>query len=124
MSAPVAPSRTQRWRRRSARYQPTGESGCDPGRYEMAEIPKASAKVFVTTHHYSGGYPQNRFQFGLFDTHTAAALELVGVISLGNGSHPRALTNPFPHLAPYYESLDLNRMVLLDSVPANGDSAQ
>lgn len=122
MSAPSAPSRTQRWREKSVRYRPAGEPGFDPDHYEVAEIAKTPARRFVTTHHYTGGFPQTRFQFGLFDTLADNGPELVGVISLGNGSHANALTNPFPNLIPYDESLDLNRMVLRDSVPANGES--
>ncbi|MEU0529172.1 hypothetical protein [Amycolatopsis tolypomycina] len=122
MPAPSAPTRTQRWREKSALYRPAGEDGFDAGRYAVAEIPKATGKTFVTAHHYTGVFPQTRFQFGLFDTQAEPNAQLVGVISLGNGSHPNALTNPFPQLAPYEESLDLNRMVLRDSVPANGES--
>jgi hypothetical protein len=122
MPAPAAPTRTQRWREKSASFRPAGEEGFRPDRYEVAEIPQTAGKEFVATHHYTGAYPQTRFQFGLFDTQTEPGAALVGVICLGNGTHPNALRNPFPQLVPYDEALDLNRMVLLDQVPANAES--
>ena len=78
MSAPAIPSRTQRWREKSVLYRPAGEEGFDPRRYDVMEIPKATSKTFTTMHHYTGAFPQTRFQFGLFDTHTDNAAELVG----------------------------------------------
>lgn len=122
MPTPSIPTRTQRWRAKSSLYRPADEGGFDPDRYHVTEIPEAPGKAFVTTHHYSGAWPATRFQFGLYDTQAEEEPELVGVIALGNGSHANALTNPFPNLIPYKESLDLSRMVLLDTVPANGES--
>ena len=35
---------------------------------------------------------------------------------------PAVLLNPFPHLEPYRQSLELSRLILLDCVPANAES--
>jgi hypothetical protein len=37
-------------------------------------------------------------------------------------SHPAVVRNVFPDLRPYHESLVLSRFVLVDAVPANGES--
>lgn len=115
-------TRTQRWREKIALYRPADEGDFDPDRYSVDAITKGDAERFVTTHHYSRFFPQTRLRYGLFDDTLRGGPELVGVISFGNGSHPNALLNPFPNLEPYYESTELNRMVLRESVPANGES--
>ena len=48
--------------------------------------------------------------------------DLVGVAVFGNGGFKTVLTNPFPDLEPYTESLELARFVLLDEVPANAET--
>lgn len=73
------------------------------------------AKTFVIQHHYSGSYPACRFRFGLF---TKGAL--VGVAVFSNPMAPQVLTNVFP--GDPMDSVELGRFVLLDSVPANGES--
>ncbi|MFJ5850456.1 hypothetical protein [Streptomyces sp. NPDC092903] len=47
---------------------------------------------------------------------------LVGVVVLASPMNERVLTGPFPGLVPYAESVELARLVLTDSVPANGES--
>ena len=44
------------------------------------------------------------------------------MLALGIPMHNQVLTNPFPRLAPNAESLELSRLVLLDTVPGNGES--
>lgn len=46
----------------------------------------------------------------------------MGVLTLGNGARAATLTNAFPTLIPYHEALELNRLVLLDRIPANAES--
>jgi hypothetical protein len=48
--------------------------------------------------------------------------ELVGVAVFSNPPNVKVLKNPFPDLVPYYESTELGRFVLVDRVPANGES--
>ncbi|MFB8776276.1 hypothetical protein [Streptomyces broussonetiae] len=48
----------------------------------------------------------------------------MGVLTLGIPTHVAVLTSVFGRLTPYGESLELNRLVLLDEVPANADTGQ
>jgi len=115
--------RTQRWLTKTALYRPIGEP-FDPRRYDVREIPKTTAEAFTVTHHYSNAFPATRLCYGLYDSLPPQGRlpELVGVAALGVPSHPAVLTNPFPSLVPYEESLDLSHLVLLDRVPANAES--
>jgi hypothetical protein len=80
----------------------------------VAEVP---ARAFVETHHYSHDWPSPRFRYGLWERDA-----LVGVAVLTVPMQKAVLTNPFPTLEPYHESLELGRFVLLDQVPANAES--
>lgn len=60
--------------------------------------------------------------YGLFDTTAPPAVSLVGVLALGIPTHVAVLTGVFGRLTPYEESLELNRLVLLDEVPANTET--
>jgi hypothetical protein len=116
----------QRWRDRRHSWRPTHEGGFDPARYRVRELPKeevGSAKQFVLAHHYSGAWPPVRFAYGLFDTaaNTKGGV-LVGVLTLGIPMHVGVLKGPFNRLEPYVESLELNRLVLLDEVFANAET--
>lgn len=71
----------------------------------------------MLTHHYSGSYPAARLRAGLYEHG-----ELVGVAVFGVPMQAAVLTRPFPGLTPYAESLELSRFVLLDRVPANGET--
>jgi hypothetical protein len=104
----------QRWRAKRASYRPAGEP-IATGDYEVASIAEdAVAKAFVTGHHYSGSFPAARFRFGLY-----RRSELVGVAVY---SHPAndAVLNILP--GEGLERTELGRFVLLDNVPANGES--
>lgn len=108
---PVATS--QRWRDRRSSYRPNGEP-INPLEYSVAELPKLIAKAFVERHHYSGSYPAARERFGLY--HFA---ELVGVAIFSQPPSEAVLAKlPCERLA----GVELGRFVLLDSVPANGES--
>jgi hypothetical protein len=124
MSMPSTSSaRTQRWLDKTASYRPVGEPFAR-NRYEVLEISKNAAEAFTVKHHYSNTFPATRLCYGLYDARRSHGRvpELVGVAALGVPSHPAVLTNPFPSLTPYAESLDLSRLVLLDHVPANAES--
>ena len=69
----------------------------------------------MLAHHYSLSYPSARVRFGLFTRGC-----LVGVAVFSHPCNDRVLTSVFP-LSPL-ESVELGRFVLLDSVPANGES--
>ncbi|MEU8576474.1 hypothetical protein [Streptomyces asoensis] len=115
----------QRWRNRRHSWRPTGEGGFDPARYRVREMPNDlvhTAKAFVLAHHYSGSWPAVRFAYGLIDTAAPPENSLVGVLTLGIPTQVAVLTSVFGRLTPYEESLELNRLVLLDDVPANAET--
>lgn len=103
----------QRWNSRRCLYRPAGET-IRPRDYEVAAIAEASAKSFVLEHHYSGAYPAARFRFGM---HRGG--DLVGVAVFSVPAQPRALAC-LP--GPVALNVELGRLVLLDEVPANGES--
>lgn len=107
-------SACQRWRRGRASYRPRGEP-IRTERFEVARIDTdREAKAFVVEHHYSRSYPAARRRFGLYERS-----ELVGVAVFSQPCHPGVLRQlPGPREA----SLELGRFVLLDEVPANGES--
>lgn len=65
-------------------------------------------------HHYSGSYPAARFRFGLY-----RGAKLVGAAVFSHPVNDKALA-VFP--GEPFESVELGRLVLLDEVPANGES--
>lgn len=104
---------TQRWRAGRARYRPAREP-IDVARHEVAAIADDTAKRFVIEHHYSGTYPAARFRFGLYRGEL-----LVGVAVFSVPANPRAL-DVLPGGAE--SGVELGRFVLLDDVPANGET--
>ncbi|MEQ7008388.1 hypothetical protein ABN028_19625 [Actinopolymorpha sp. B17G11] len=108
---------TQRWRDGRHGWRPASEGGFNPDRYTVSEIGEPTAAAFVRRHHYSTSWPSARLRYGLHD-----GPRLVGAIVLGVPMSKAVLTNPFPTLEPYVESLELSRLVLLDEVPANAES--
>ncbi|HVV49886.1 MAG TPA: hypothetical protein VHO06_09520 [Polyangia bacterium] len=106
----------QRWRERRDSYRPAGEP-IDPHAYEVAVIPDdTTARKFVERHHYAGTYPAARFRHALYDRRG----ELVGVAVFSHPANNRTLTNAFPGSST--DAVELGRFVLLDSVPANGET--
>lgn len=103
----------QRWRAGRASYRPAGEP-IDPRAYEVAPIEESVARDFVLAHHYAASYPAARFRYGMF-----RGPELVGTVVF---SHPvnDAVLRPLP--GERKERCELGRLVLLDDVPANGES--
>jgi len=104
----------QRWTHGRGSYRVAGEP-IETRRYEVASIADdRTAKAFVVAHHYSGTYPAARFRFGLYRGH-----ELVGVAVFSVPANPRSLA-VLPGAAA--DSVELGRFVLVDDVPANGES--
>jgi hypothetical protein len=105
---------SQRWRARRDSYRPLGET-IRPSDYEVALIADdTTAKTFVEAHHYSGSYPAARERAGLYRRGS-----LVGVAVFSVPMHERVL-RPLP--CPKETSAELGRLVLLDDVPANGET--
>lgn len=85
--------------------------------YEVASIEQDSvAKAFVLQHHYSSSYPAARYRYGLY----YRTGDLVGVAVFSVPPSQAVITGNLP-CAPH-EGVELGRFVLLDSVPANGES--
>lgn len=114
---------TQRWRDRSQRWLPVDSQRFDPARYSVRRLDEPTAETFVCRHHYSSSWPAARLRYGLHDLRAnTGSAALVGVVVLGIPMSKKVLTNPFPTLEPYAESLELSRLILLDEVPANAES--
>lgn len=104
----------QRWRDRSASYRPAGEV-IDTAAYEVAAIiDDTTARAFVVREHYSRTYPAARRRFGLY--HRG---ELAGVAVFSVPARDEVL-RPLPGGRDV--ACDLGRLVLLDHVPANGET--
>lgn len=125
----------QRWRRRTPTWQHCAHTEFEPDRYTVIEIGEHPARIFTTTHHYSGSFPAARLRYGLIDhtprlddypdphpTELTRAGRLVGVAVLTVPMHPQVVLAPFPDLTPYTESVEMGRLVLLDLVPGNAES--
>ncbi|MFB8290196.1 Mom family adenine methylcarbamoylation protein [Kitasatospora purpeofusca] len=121
---------SQRWRDNSPRWVHTSQGGFDQRRYDVIELPEAPARSFVARHHYLAGWPATVHRFGLLDlravpdehTITVQGHSLVGVVVLGSPMSSRVLTNVFPDLEPFGQSLEMSRICLDDTVPGNGES--
>lgn len=105
---------TQRWRDRRASYRPVGEP-IATRHYEVALIPDdTTARRFVCAHHYSGSYPAARVRAGLYRREG-----LVGVAVFSQPANDLSL-RPLPGGAE--TNVELGRFVLVDDVPANGET--
>lgn len=106
---------TQRWTKGRDSYRLAGEP-IQTRQYEVAELARkyGPAADFVLAHHYSGSVPAGRRQFGLY-----RGGELVGAAIFSVPARAEALS-AVP--APAEVCVDLGRFVLLDSVPANGET--
>jgi hypothetical protein len=104
----------QRWRERRDSYRPAGEP-IRTSDYEVAMMRSdAEARAFVEAHHYSGSLPAARERIGLYRRG-----ELVGVAVFSHPANDAVLKRlPCDRL----EGVELGRFVLLDDVPANGES--
>lgn len=103
----------QRWTAGRASYRPAGEP-IDPSRYGVELlVDDTTPRAFVERHHYSGSFPAARCRVGLYRSH-----ELVGVAVFSLPPQPRAL----PRWCGTGDSVELGRFVLVDDVPANGET--
>lgn len=108
----------QRWTGGTHSWRHTSGGGFDPSRYDVEPMGgDAEAKRYVLAHHYSGTFPSALLRFGLYERG-----ELLGVLVLSAPTQGKVLTNVFPDLEPYEESMELGRLVLADAVPANAES--
>jgi hypothetical protein len=112
-----ASSLCQRWSGGTHSWRRRRDGGFDRSLYAAYRLDKQVAKAFVERHHYLHSFVAERLSWGLFQGE-----ELVGVAVFGVPSHPAVLTNVFPDLEPYTTTLVLSRFVLLDKVPANGET--
>jgi hypothetical protein len=110
----VIVSVTQRWRSGRASYRPAGEP-IRTADYDVELLRGARAtKAFIAAHHYERTMPATRFRVGLLRRG-----ELVGVAVFSVPPNPRTL-DVLP--AGRDGGVLLGRLVLLDDVPANGES--
>jgi hypothetical protein len=144
---PGAEQWCQRWRRGNHSWRRTSEGGFDPARYTVAPLRTAPCTGFIERHHYSRsrastvlGYvlvdlwpdPDPDVQWLDLDPLRRDCLpvpgpahkrgQIVGALTLGNPMNRFVLPATFPRLIPYKQALELNRLVLLDSVLAPAES--
>ena len=100
----------QTWRHRR-------DGGFNSRRYDVAPVSAERGRTFVAARHYLGTWPAVRLSYGMWD-----GPDLVGVLALAVPVRSRVLTKALPDLIPTTQSLDLARLVLDDTVPANGES--
>ncbi len=106
----------QRWTERRASRRPAGEV-IRTAAYDVAPTESAAlARAFVARHHYSASASSTAHRFGL---HCRG--DLVGVALFGPPASTAAHRAVFPSLT-IREAVTLGRLVLLDSVPGNGES--
>lgn len=106
----------QRWRDRRGSYRPAGEP-IATRLYDVARVCEATARTFVLEHHYSGSFPAARARYGLM-----RGGELAGVAVLSQPPSEAALDAALPLPCERLARAELGRFVLLDDVPANGES--
>jgi hypothetical protein len=106
-------STCQRWRARRDSYRPAGEP-INTSKYGVELlIDDTTPRRFVETHHYSGSFVAARCRVGLYRMR-----QLVGVAVFSVPAQAAALTR----WCGTPDSVELGRFVLLDDVPANGES--
>ena len=101
----------QRWWHGQHSWVRRSEGGFNPDLYEVHPISDTIAKSYVERMHYSGSYVAASRRYGMF-LHTEDEPDLVGVAVFAIPAQAKVLTNVFPELRPYVESLELARFVL------------
>lgn len=107
----------QRWRERRDTYRPAGEP-IDTTRYGVEVVHQREARPFVLQHHYAGSYPAARLAVGLWRQQRWVRPELAGVAVFSVGVQPAAVSR----WCGTPDAIELGRFVLLDDVPANGET--
>ena len=111
----------QRWHRRRASYRPAGEP-IDVARHQVMPMDFGDAKRFVLEHHYSGSMPASQLQIGLYSKPTPfSAEQLAGVLVFSVPVQEAAVPAWLEGLSPR-AGVEIGRLVLRDSVPANGET--
>ncbi|MGC5225173.1 hypothetical protein ACPW96_21600 [Micromonospora sp. DT81.3] len=119
----------QRWDKGKPSWRHPTDGGFDASLYTVTPLPEAAARAFVEAEHYAGSFPAARFSFGLLTRDDRFPINgaivdgqaLVGVATFSTPMTQRVLTQVFPDLTPYEESIELGRFVLTDT-PANAES--
>lgn len=96
-------------------WRPAGEI-IRPSEYDVAALGPNEAKAFVEQHHYSSSCSPTMAPFGLWRRGTLSGCAVFGPLPSEN-AHKAV----FPTLSTT-EALTLGRLVLLEDVPANGES--
>lgn len=109
-------SRSQRWRERRARWA-TDEAVIDPDGYSIDVLEPDRARRFIADHHYLPNYPAARLAVGLFGR--GAILEGVAVFAV---PATNAVVTRHTGFDDAGRGCVLARLILLDSVPQNGES--
>lgn len=105
----------QRWRQRRDSYVPVRDC-IRPALLGVEQVARdRDVSDFIAAHHYLGSMPAARERFVLTERG-----KRVGVAVFGQPVNDRAITNVLPGQA--VESLELQRLVLLDEVAANAES--
>jgi hypothetical protein len=120
----------QRWRDHQHSWRHVAEGGFTAAAFDVVALPQADdAEPFVLAHHYALSYPSARRAYALVTTDDRLASgqvldgrHLVGAAVLSVPMQKRVLTSVFPTLEPYYQTLELGRLVLTDPVPANAET--
>ncbi|WP_329431301.1 hypothetical protein OG339_47905 (plasmid) [Streptosporangium sp. NBC_01495] len=126
MTAELAPAADEclRWRHgRLHGWRHVHEGGFNRHDYLVGPVAYTEARTFTTERHYSASWPSVRLRYGLWHMATRHGLpELVGVAALSVPPRKEVLTNVFPGLQAYYQTLELGRFLMDISVPGNGES--
>ena len=101
----------QRWANRQHSWVRRRAGGFDADRYLVAPVAESVAKTYVLANHYAQSYPAASRRYGLF-LDTDDGPDLLGVAVFGIPAQARVLSNVFPDLQPYVQSLELSRFVL------------
>lgn len=121
----------QRWTGGRHSWRHISEGGFDATQFDVRPVPETLARTIVARHHYAGTLPATRLSWGLLTrddqliddaTPLVDGFGLVGVACLSVPMTVSVLTNVFPELEPFTESLELGRLVLTDPVPSNAES--
>lgn len=105
----------QRWLNGQHSWRRPEDGGFNAAQYTVEPITEKVARAFVLVHHYSRTYPAGRLQYGMFDGD-----RICGVAVIGQPMHPQVTGKVFPTLGG--TAAELSRFVLLDDVPANGET--
>ena len=98
-------SSCQRWTLGRHSWRHLSEGGFDARQFSVDEIPESVARSFVCRHHYAASYPAGRMAWGLFSETGEDPASLVGVAVLSVPMSAAVVSNVFPELAPFTQSL-------------------